>query len=197
MNANAMQRVLRECYIKSLPVYVFVPMDFVNQQVPIDLLDSPIDTSPLSSESSVTSALDAVISILRSAKSPVIIVDALVARFQATHVARQLLDLLILPTFSTPMGKSIADESKPYYYGVYNGQVSLPGVVEQIEAKSDLVLELGPILSDSNTGGHSRNIKTKNQISIAPDHVKVGEEVYEEVYIVECAKTLASSFSLC
>ena len=164
-------------------------MDFVHQQVPLTLLDARTDLLTRPDAAATESAVEAIITRLQSAKSPVFIVDVLVARFQATSVARQLLDYLKIPTFTTPMGKSIVDESKNYFYGVYNGQVSSPGVAQTIEDESDLVIDLGPSLSDSNTGGHSRRIKEDKYISVAADHVRDGKQVFKNVYIVdrECA----------
>ncbi|KAF9890418.1 hypothetical protein FE257_006086 [Aspergillus nanangensis] len=180
---SEIDRVLRECYLNSLPVYIFVPMDFVHQPVSVELLDLPVDLEPETDFSACNSAVQDVLARLQAARKPVIIVDALVARFQASSVVCQLLDRLNIPTFCTPMGKSVPDESKPYFYGVYNGAISYPGIAVAIEQQSDCILDLGPYLSDSNTGGHSRNIHTDRYISVGSDHVTVGYRRYENTHI--------------
>ncbi|KAL3458089.1 thiamine diphosphate-binding protein [Aspergillus heterothallicus] len=189
-------RVLLECYLHSLPVYIFVPMDFVHVHVPASVLERPVELRPKTNYEACISAIDAVMEKIETSKGPSIIVDALVHRFGASSIMNQLLDQLEIPTFTTPMGKSVIAENKPYFYGVYNGQVSLPGVVKAIEQDSDLVIDIGFIHSDSNTGGHSRVVPNKAQsILIAPDHVQVGYARYDNVYLVEFLTRLSATLS--
>ncbi|OMP88778.1 putative pyruvate decarboxylase C13A11.06 [Diplodia seriata] len=151
--------VLRTCLDTSLPVYIFVPTDFVHQTV-----DAPLPLLPLNTAHPTPAPpqhlIDLLLSLLYAARRPVIIVDALVARHGATQQARALLDTLRhVPAVSTPMGKGIIRESAPYFLGTYVGRLSRPsGIVAAVERDSDLVLDLGPLHSDSNTGGHSRRI---------------------------------------
>lgn len=185
------QRVIKECYIQSLPVYIFVPMDFVHKPVSSAALERLPDVMPTTDGEACRSAVDMVVKKLHSSLAPSIIVDALVARFGAAAIANQLIDQLAIPTFTTPMGKSIIDEDKPCFHGVYNGRVSLPGVLDIIENQCDLVIDVGPCHSDSNTGGHSRNRTDREQyILIAADYVQVGHARYSNVHIVECTVPL-------
>ncbi|KAL2853194.1 thiamine diphosphate-binding protein [Aspergillus pseudodeflectus] len=189
-------RVIRECYIHSRPVYIFVPMDFVHVPVPAALLNNPINLVPKTDSEACISATNAVIEKLEKYSAPAIIVDALVHRFGATGIMNTLLEQLQILTFTTPMGKSIVCEDKPYFYGVYNGQVSLPGVADAIEEESDLVIDVGFVHSDSNTGGHSRNMPSTEQcIRVAADYVQVGHARYEGVYLVEFLTRLSSSLT--
>jgi pyruvate decarboxylase len=169
-------------------------MDFVHVPVPASLVDHPIDLVPKTDSEACTSAINAVIERITSSSAPAIIVDALVHRFGATDIMNTLLDQLQIPTFTTPMGKSIVSEDKAYFYGVYNGQVSLPGVADAIEEESDLVIDVGFVHSDSNTGGHSRKIlNMESSILVAADYVQVGHARYDGVYLVDC--TFVSSVS--
>ncbi|KAK4940893.1 hypothetical protein LTR10_019046 [Elasticomyces elasticus] len=131
------------------------------------------------------SAVEMLTSKLRSAKHPVVIVDCLVHRFGATDAARRLLEHLRAPTVSTPMGKSIVEEGKKYYLGIYNGQVSYPGVIKAVETDSDLVIDLGSLPSDSNTGGHSRKINDDKYILVGTDFVRDATQVFSNVNIVD------------
>ncbi|KAK7724476.1 hypothetical protein SLS57_004231 [Botryosphaeria dothidea] len=168
-------RVLRTCLETSLPVYIFVPMDFVHPLVDKPSPSNPLDVPPAAIDPAL---VNSILSEIYSAKSPVILVDALVSRHRATAEARQLLDILRFPTFSTPMGKSIANEAAPYFHSTYNGKVSFPGVAATIENASDLVIDLGPILSDSNTGAHTRTIADDKLVSIHPHTVTVRKKSY-------------------
>ena len=64
--------------------------------------------------------------------------------------------------------------------GTYNGAVSFPGVAETIES-SDFVINVGPLISDSNTGGFTRSIKDQNVVLINPDHVILKGKTYSNV----------------
>ncbi|EXJ57746.1 uncharacterized protein A1O5_12536 [Cladophialophora psammophila CBS 110553] len=187
--AREIDRVVHECIAQSLPVYIFVPADMVHCPVPAPS-PSRIDLALLTDEFSKASAIAATLSLLYKAKAPTVIVDALTARHSGKDVTRKLVDVLRFPTFSTSMGKSIIDETKPYFCGIYNGQVSIPGVCEVIEQQSDLVLDLGPILSDSNTGGHTRNIAEQKIIAIHPHHVIVGGTVHRNIGLVSFLSSL-------
>jgi pyruvate decarboxylase len=64
--------------------------------------------------------------------------------------------------------------------GVYNGAISYPGVKDAIES-SDFVINTGPMISDSNTGGFTRNIKPENVVEIYPDYAIFKGEEYTDI----------------
>lgn len=156
-------RVLRECYVKSGPVNIFVPIDIVDLQVPAAALKKPLDLSPPIDEKLIEAATQAVLSTLYESKSPAIFVDCLVDRHNAIEELRALIEKISCPIFSTNMGKGIIDETHPNYLGVYNGMVSGLGVAAAIE-KSDCVLIVGSLASDTNSGGFTRKVLTENAI---------------------------------
>ena len=45
------------------------------------------------------------------------LVDTLILQFGLKPLARNLLELLKFPTFCRFMGKSVIEETKPYFYG--------------------------------------------------------------------------------
>jgi pyruvate decarboxylase len=166
-------------------VYIFVPMDVVKVQASTNQpasLSLNLTLNYASEAAAVTKAL----SLIYAAKSPLVIVDALVARHLAIDITRELVDILHFPTFTTSMGKSIIHETSPYFMGVYNGQISLPGVCKSIEQESDLVIDLGPFLSDSNTGGHSRRLLEQRMIAVNTKEVVISGVVYPQIGLKSC-----------
>jgi len=83
------------------------------------------------------------------------------------------------------LGKGILNETDPTFVGVYNGAISYPGVKEAIES-SDFVINTGPMISDSNTGGFTRNIKAENVVEIYPDYVIFKGETYTDTAMKPC-----------
>jgi pyruvate decarboxylase len=66
------------------------------------------------------------------------------------------------------------------YVGGYNGIVSYPGVADVIEA-SDFVINTGPFISDSNTGGFTRRIKPENVVEIYGDYTIFKGQRFENI----------------
>lgn len=147
-------------------------MDMVRVPVPVTALDTAVDVSYPSDISNEDAVVQKIKEAILNSTRPILLVDCLVARHEATKQARRLFELLDIPTFTTPMGKTIIDESHPRFCGVYNGTVSYPGIKDEVEG-SDCVLNLGPLLSDSNTGGHSREIDSGSVILVEPSSATV------------------------
>ncbi|KAF2767075.1 pyruvate decarboxylase isoenzyme [Teratosphaeria nubilosa] len=148
--AEEVDRVLREMF-----------------QVPAAALEKLLDLEPSSDEQAIESAAKSILDTLYSSKNPAIFVDALVQRYQASQEARELVDKLGIPTYTSNMGKGIIDETNKYYVGLYNGKPSHPGVASAFEPH-DMMLVLGDLPSDTNSGGFTRRIPEGKAIYINP-----------------------------
>jgi pyruvate decarboxylase len=166
------KRAIRECVIHKAPVYIFMPLDLSMEHVPKSLLDTPIDTSLPVDSAAENAAVDAIVEALTAAKNPCLFVDGLVHRYGAREECRALAKLLEFPVYSANMGKSIIDETEPYFAGMYQGVVSDPEISEAIEA-TDCPLILGSIPADTNSGGLTRNFKKDGGIEINANNVVV------------------------
>ncbi|KAF2194959.1 pyruvate decarboxylase [Zopfia rhizophila CBS 207.26] len=189
-------RVIRECFVQSGPVYIFLPLDLSAEQVSADLLNKPIDISPQIDTVAQEKAISAITSTLSSSKNPSILVDALIQRFGAVSQARKLVDKLRVPVFCANMGKGIVDETHDMYIGVYNGEIGTPGVAEACKA-SDLVILMGYLPADTNSGGFSRKLPPEKVIEINPFDVLVKGQRYPNTFIKplleKLVKTLPSA----
>lgn len=143
--ANQIDHALRECVVKSRPVYIMLPTDMVQTKVEGARLDTPIDLSePANDPAEEDYVVDVVLRYLRAAKRPIILVDACAVRHRVVEEVRGLIEKTKLPFFATPMGKGAIDETHPNYGGVYAGEGSRPKVKELVEA-SDLILSIGAV----------------------------------------------------
>ncbi|KAK3659996.1 hypothetical protein LTR56_000922 [Elasticomyces elasticus] len=175
-------RVLRECFVKSRPVYIFLPIDLVDKHVSAKALEKPLDLKPVADEKKVEEAANAVLDALYASKNPSIFVDCLVQRYQADAEMRELVDKLAIPIYTSNMGKGIIDEDHPQYVGLYNGMPSGPGV-EAAYIKSDLMIVVGNLPSDTNSGGFTRQAPAEKIVAIDADNVTVKEKTYPEAPI--------------
>ncbi|OAG06520.1 pyruvate decarboxylase-like protein [Paraphaeosphaeria sporulosa] len=181
-------RVIRECVVKSGPVYIFLPLDLSAEMVDAKLLDTPIDLKPTTDEKKQAEAVDAISKALAEAKHPILLVDVLTRRFRAVEETRQLARRLGVPIFASNMGKGIVDETEEMYGGVWMGQVSSPGVLDEVK-KADLVITLGYLPADTNSGGFSRKLDEATTIRIDPHEATVKGKNYSEIAM----KTLLDS----
>lgn len=179
--ATLIDSALRECWVKSRPVYITLPIDMVEKKVEGDRLKNPIDLTPPKNETEKEEyVVDVVLKYLRAAKNPAILVDACAIRHKVLDEVRDFVTASNLPTFVAPMGKGAVDETLPNYGGVYAGDGSNEGVRERVES-SDLILSIGAIKSDFNTTGFSYRIGQLNSIDFHSNYVKVRYSEYPGV----------------
>jgi pyruvate decarboxylase len=79
------------------------------------------------------------------------------------------------------MGKGVLNEDHPRFGGVYAGSLSSPEVREVVE-NADLILSVGALLSDFNTGSFSYSIKTRNLVEFHSDHVKISNAFFPKLH---------------
>lgn len=181
--AALIDSAIRQCWIRSRPVYITLPTDMVKKKVEGERLKVPIDLErPSNEEEKEEYVVDVVLKYLHAAKSPVILVDACAIRHRVLKEVEDLVKKSGLPTFVTPMGKSAVDETLPNYGGVYAGDGSSPGVKDHVES-SDLILNIGAIKSDFNTTGFTYRIGRMNSIDFHSSHVTVRYSEYPDVHM--------------
>lgn len=178
---SQIDHALRECWLKSRPVYLMLPTDMVQAKVEGARLDTPIDMSDFKNEAEKEDyVVDVVLKYLHGAKSPIILVDACAIRHRVVDEVKGLVDKTKLPVFVTPMGKGAIDETHPCYGGVYAGDGSLPEVKDRVES-ADLILTVGALKSDFNTAGFSYRTSQLNTIDFHSTHCTVRYSEYPGV----------------
>ncbi|KAL1613573.1 hypothetical protein SLS54_010478 [Diplodia seriata] len=177
-------RVIRECFIQSRPVYIFLPLDLSQETVPSSLLSTPLSLTPAIDTAAQSAAASAILAALRAAANPSVFVDCLTQRHGAVGEARALVQALGLPVYASNMGKAIVDETHALYVGAMNGKLAAPGVAEALAA-SDVVLVLGDLPCDTNTGAFTRPIDVAGggAVVVNPFDVVVRGETYEGTFI--------------
>ena len=110
--------------------------------------------------------------LMYKSKNTVILADACAIRHRVLDELHELIDKTQLPTFVSPMGKSGVNETHPAFGGVYAGDVSRPDVKQRIEA-AELILYIGGLESDFNSGGFTYHVGRRNTVEFHSDHMKV------------------------
>ncbi|KAG8983377.1 Pyruvate decarboxylase 1 [Tulasnella sp. JGI-2019a] len=171
-------RALKACYMSAKPVYITLPTDLVTQGISAEPLNTPIDLTLEPNDPEVEGdVLETITQELYAAKKAIILVDACAVRHRVMDEVHEFMDKSLLPAFATPMSKSAIDETNPRFGGVYVGSVSRPEVKEAVES-SDLIISVGALKSDFNSGGFSYHTSTKRTIEMHSSHIKIGYSLY-------------------
>ncbi|CDH15785.1 related to Pyruvate decarboxylase [Zygosaccharomyces bailii ISA1307] len=174
-------RCIKVTYLTQRPVYLGLPANLVDQMVPASLLNTPIDlTLKENDPEAEAEVVDTVLELIKNAKNPIILADACCSRHDVKAETRKLIDITQFPSFVTPMGKGSIDEQNPRFGGVYVGTLSSPAVKQAVES-ADLILSVGALLSDFNTGSFSYSYKTKNIVEFHSDHMKIRNATFPGV----------------
>lgn len=174
-------RCIRTTYVTQRPVYLGLPANLVDLKVPASLLDTPIDLGLKPNDAEAEDeVVENVLTLIKEAKNPIILADACCSRHDVKDETRKLIDITQFPSFVTPMGKGSIDEQNPRFGGVYVGTLSSPEVKEAVES-ADLILSVGALLSDFNTGSFSYSYKTKNIVEFHSDYIKIRNATFPGV----------------
>ncbi|KAI2602948.1 pyruvate decarboxylase [Hypoxylon fragiforme] len=179
--ANQIDHVLRECYLRSRPVYIMFPTDMVEKKVEGERLETEIDLrEPANDADRENYVVEVILKYLHAAERPVILVDACAIRHRVLNEVHDLIEKTKLPVFVTPMGKGAINETHPSFGGVYAGSASSPAVKDMVEG-SDLVISVGALKSDFNTAGFSYRLSQLTSIDLHSDHCIVRYSEYPGV----------------
>ncbi|SCU94452.1 LADA_0G08614g1_1 [Lachancea dasiensis] len=174
-------RCIRTTYVSQRPVYLGLPANMVDQMVDARHLETPIDLSlEANDEQAEEEVVSQILELVRKAQNPIIISDACCSRHDVKQEAWNLIDATQFPSFVTPMGKGSIPERHPRFGGVYVGTLSSPEVKAAVEA-ADLILSIGALLSDFNTGSFSYSYKTKSIVEFHSDHMKIRNAIFSNV----------------
>ncbi|KAG9284160.1 hypothetical protein G9A89_022934 [Geosiphon pyriformis] len=181
--ANAkfeIDRILRECWLKSQPVYISLPFDICPKEIEADLsvpLDLMIPENPHESEHA---AISQILDAIHHADRTIVLVDGGAGRHRVINELIKFIDHTKFPFFASPMGKGLVSEDHPLFGGIYIGSVSEPHIKHEVET-SNLIIAVGRIKTDFNTGGLSYHLSAAKTIELHDDHVKIFYATYENV----------------
>jgi pyruvate decarboxylase len=121
--AQEIDRVIEEGVLSRLPVYIYVPMDVASVQLDAKRLKTPLKTEVANSNKEMEDEIvKSTLESIKSASAPAILADVLTIRHGGKKLAEKLMNLTKFPTYSTPLGKGVVDETSPYFNGLYNGE---------------------------------------------------------------------------
>ncbi|QXE33697.1 hypothetical protein KQY30_04770 [Streptomyces sp. GMY02] len=167
--AEEIDRVLLTALRERRPVYLRMASD-------VALLPVPAPTGPLPAEGrsfpvdarSLERFTEDARRKLAGAHSAAVLADFLVDRFGARDALAALLDSSGVPFATLAMGKTVADETRPAWLGVYAGAFGDPRTRQVIE-EADVLIRAGVRLADTTSGGFSHGFDPGRGIDLQPE----------------------------
>lgn len=177
--ARVVQAARRECR----PVYIEVPCDVVNHQMP-ENSSVPTPTDPKSDPASLEVCLREAVEFINNSDRPVVVCGVELHRHGLADVALGIAERFGIPIASTLLSKSIVDGAHPLYIGSYSGTLSEPACGEYVDG-SDCVIMLGTFITDVFLGGsmHLNRLERGTSILATTEKVQVGFHRHDDVLL--------------
>ena len=185
------------------PGYIEVPRDMVDKDIPKFYLKPPkqvVKKPGISKE-----AMEEIVLKINSSKNPVIIAGVELERFGLGKKFIRLVEKYNFPVATSIIGKAVFPEHHRNFIGTYMGAVGNP-LARRLVEKSDCLLILGEMITDTNTGLFTSHIKRENLIHASSENISISHHYFDEInlkdlinYLLSCKKikkfTFKNSFS--
>jgi indolepyruvate decarboxylase len=182
------ERLIAEALFHRRPVYMAFPADYANQPV-LGAAAEPIP-APASSSESLEAAITAIADVLDKAQTACALPGILIARSGLRTNMQAIIEKSGLPFATMFMDKSVLDEQQPAFVGMYDGAIMSQAVRAFVESR-DVVLAIGTLASDFNTGAFTSRLDPARTIGIGHHHVHVGGRTYANVELGDVLEVLA------
>lgn len=171
------ERLIAEALYHRRPVYMAFPADAADQTVVSKA--QPLDP-PISDRDNLGGAADAIISALKAAKTACILPGRRAVGAGAREALQAFVDASALPFATMFADKSVLDERQPAYIGMYDGRLMDESVRVFVES-CDLVLTVGTLMTDFDTGAFTSRLDPKKTLNIRHHSAQIGAKVYPNV----------------
>ncbi len=189
--ASEIDRVLDACLTFKRPGYIEIPRDMVAVEIPVPLIPAKCFSGTSANEAAVQEAIWEIITAFEDADRPVLYAGVGVRRYGLTEAVIEIAENWGVPVISSVMGKASFPESHPNYGGVYMGKMGDNSAREIVE-NADLVLAVGVIFSDVNTGFWTAEIGREKLIEIRDLDVRISHHSYQHVPMSSLIPRLAA-----
>ncbi len=180
-----MARVLDAALTRSRPVYLEIPRDMPGRPC----AEVPLTPRVLPDPQRLAACADELLARLRAAARPVLMVGVEVRRYNLESRVAELARRLGIPVVTSFMGRGLLAHDDVNLVGTYLGLAGDAAVSETIE-RSDGLLLLGVIVSDTNFAVSARSIDLRRAIQVYEGDVVMGHHVYHALPIADLIEAL-------
>ncbi|KAJ4467111.1 pyruvate decarboxylase [Lentinula lateritia] len=194
-------RVLSDCVLQSRPVYIALPTDIAYIKISSTRLTIPLPRLPVPNDPLAESAAIAeIVRLIDEASGDVaVLVDVGALRYGVAEEVRRFVEETGFAVYASPMGKTVISEGYERYGGLYTGATTRPEIKSQIEEGAKLVISIGALKSDLNTGNFTHKLDVARTVELHHTTTKIKFSEYGGVgmkYLLpKLTSALASSSS--
>lgn len=175
-------RLIERAVTYSKSVNIELPSNIAYLDIEIEDDLKPIEKKKTKSdEERLEAAAKKIAQRFENAKNPVVLIDEAVDRYDVADKVLELIEKAQVPFAALATAKAYYNESHPLYLGIYQGDESDEGVQEKVE-NSDFLISIQPVFMQANNGEFTAKLP-EDAIIINADYTKVGEEIFEAVYV--------------
>jgi TPP-dependent 2-oxoacid decarboxylase len=186
---DEIDRVIRNCVVRKLPVYLEVPADIARASCrPPRELPAPEPVS--SDEDSLAECVSEAADMFDRSDHPLMLAGVELLRFGLGSEALHLVETAEIPFATMLSSKSVLPELHPQFVGIYQGGWSREEVRRQVE-DSDCLLSLGVFMTDLDTGLFSVNLDNRRMIAAGGGQVRIGNHYYRQIQLGDFIRRLA------
>ena len=181
----AIARVLDAALARSRPVYLEIARDMAGQRC----AEVPVVSAGAPDPDRLAACAEELLVRLASAERPVMMVGIEVRRYGLEARVAELARRLAIPVVTSFMGRGLLAHADVDLVGTYLGLAGDAALSERVE-RSDGLLLLGVIVSDTNFAVSARHIDLRHAIHVFDGDVAMGHHVYRELPIAALVDAL-------
>lgn len=171
---SEIDRVLREIMIHKRPGYILLATDVA--RVEVDPPAAPLNVPAKLSSPGARESFRKDLTTLLAGKKTTVLADLLVHRMGAQNNLTEMLDATGLPYATLMWGKTLVDESKPEFAGIYAGVVSNERTKKAVE-DAEILICAGVTFTDTTTAGFSQNLP-EHTVFLDAQTSRIGRKIY-------------------
>lgn len=179
-SAEQIDEVLTKCLLFSRPVYIEIPVDMVTATLSKKRLSEKIQIPAFNSHLGEEQVVATIIERIHSSQRPIILVDGESRPLGVLNELQKLVSMSSWPTWTTPFGKGLLNETASNFYGIYRGDFD-EAVVRDFIQGADLVLNFGPHHSSTNSYSYSNIPEPAVTIAFTMSGIKIGGHLHRDV----------------
>jgi len=189
--ASEIVRCVEACLRHKRPVYIEVPHDIVDREIPITGIPSAAPEK--SDPHTLDAALGETLSLIRAAKKPVILAGVELARYRTARLVVRMAEQMNIPIAADLLSKSAIPENHCLYLGVYGGAMSSDEHVRKYVESADIVLMLGTFITDMSMGFYTARLDRGRTVLATSERVSVQYHCYDSIQFRDFLEALATA----
>ncbi len=189
--ASEIVRCVEACLRHKRPVYIEVPHDIVDREIPITGISATVPE--VSDQHTLAAALAETLSLIRAARKPVILAGVELARYRTAGLVVRMAERMNIPIAADLLSKSAVPENHRLYIGVYGGAMSSDEQVRKYVESADLVLMLGTFITDMSMGFYTARLDRNRTVLATTERVSVQYHRYDSIQFRDFLQSLAQA----